>query len=120
MEADHSLYNSVRITEAGRVLLRLNHSGDTNMNVVLRYSSGQQYMESFSKFDVRVSRDHSGTKRVRISMREKSELARGYSAFSLPPNKAKQLAYAILMACASDGTNVEFNVEEISARSAAA
>jgi hypothetical protein len=85
------------------------------MNVRLVYQSGQQYSEHFSDFDVKVSR---GTTRVRASFKEKGG-GRGYSAWSLPLDKAQQLAYALLTACAGDAKPVEFGVEEPPTKSGA-
>ena len=82
------------------------------MNFTLTYQSGQHYSERFSSFDAKVSRDASGLGRVRISFREKTDGNHGYASLSLPPKKAKQLAYAILMACAGDDANpIVFSVE---------
>jgi hypothetical protein len=82
--------------------------GDKKMNIALTYQSGQQYSERLSHFDVKVSR---GTKRVRISFTEKGS-SWGHLSFSLPPDKAKQLAHAILTTCAGDVKPIEFTVGE--------
>jgi hypothetical protein len=93
------------------------------MNVHLTYHSGQSYSEHLSNFDVKVS-VNSG-KRVKVSFREKqppltyhtgqksSERGEeGYAAFSLPVDKARQLAHAILTASEGDVKAIEFAVEE--------
>ncbi len=91
------------------------------MNVHLTYQSGQSYSEHFSKFEVKVSENSS--KRVKVSFREKEPPAtyrtgqvlatsKGYAAFSLPIDKARQLAHAILTASEGDVEPIEFSVEE--------
>ncbi len=92
------------------------------MNVHLTYHSGQSYSEHLSNFDVKVS-VNSG-KRVKVSFREKQPPLtyrtgqppphpdEGYAAFSLPLDKARQLAHAILTASEGDVKPIEFAVEE--------
>jgi hypothetical protein len=91
------------------------------MNVHLTYHSGQSYSEHLSNFEVKVSENSS--KRVKVSFREKevvtyrtgqavSPPSKGYAAFSLPIDKARQLAHAILTASAGDVKPIEFAVEE--------
>jgi|SRR6266852_4647271 len=93
------------------------------MNVHLTYHSGQSYSEHLSNFDVKVS-VNSG-KRVKVSFREKQppltyhtgqssegQSSEGYAAFSLPVDKARQLAHAILTASEGDVKPIEFAVEE--------
>lgn len=90
------------------------------MNVDLTYKSGQQYSESLSNVDAKVVRSRHGSKRVRLSFREKED-GSGRLSFSLPSKKAKQLAYAILTACADDNVQpIEFGVEEAPANKEAA
>jgi hypothetical protein len=105
-----------RSTVAGRVFERLNLSdkGEVQMNVALTYQSGQQYSEYLYNFDVKVKRGTNGEKRVRISFAEKESGPgrHGHASFSLPRNKAKQLAHAVLTACAGDMKPIEFDVEE--------
>jgi hypothetical protein len=86
------------------------------MNVHLNYDSGQSYSKYFDNFTVKVSRD---VKRAKVSFREK-ENSRGYAAFSLPFDKAQQLAHAILTACAGDVGPIEFTVSESGGIKAAA
>ena len=78
------------------------------MNVHLTYQSGQSYSEYFSNFEAKVSR---GTKRVKVSLKEKQN-GHGYASFSLPLDKAQQLAHAILVAAMGDVKPIEFTVEE--------
>ena len=80
------------------------------MNVHLTYHSGQTYSEHFSDFGVTVS--GGGTKRIKFSFRQKESGGRGYAAFSLPVEKAQQLAHAILTASAGVMQPIEFTVEE--------
>ncbi len=90
------------------------------MNITLTYQSGQQYSETLTDFTVKVSRATHGLERLHVSFRQK-EGGHGYTAFSLPRKKAKQLAYAILTACAAEGVEpVEFRVEEAKPKAAAA
>lgn len=79
------------------------------MNVHLTYQSGQSYSQYLSNFEVKVSR--STARRVKVSFREK-ENGQGYASFSLPFDKAQQLAHAILTASAGDVKPIEFTVEE--------
>ena len=51
------------------------------MNVHLDYDSGQSYSQPFNNFQMKVS--GGGTKRVKISFREKGD-SRAYASFSLP------------------------------------
>ncbi len=88
------------------------------MNVHLIYQSGQSYSERLTNFDVKISRHN--VKRVHVSFREK-QTGKGYASFSLPFEKAQQLAHAILMASAGDVKPIEFTVEEsVGAKVAAA
>jgi hypothetical protein len=92
------------------------------MNVHLTYHSGQSYSEHLSNFEVKVS--EISAKRVKISFREKEPPvtyrtgqvpplpSKGYAAFSLPIDKARQLAHAILTASERDVKPIEFSVEE--------
>ncbi|MGH7744231.1 MAG: hypothetical protein ACREQ5_05340 [Candidatus Dormibacteria bacterium] len=90
------------------------------MNIDLTYQSGQQYMETLSNFTVKVSRATHGAERLRISFKQK-EGGHGYAAFSLPRRKARQLAYAILTACAAEDVQpVEFSIEESKPKAAVA
>lgn len=82
------------------------------MNVHLTYRSGQSYSEHLSNFQVTVKRRNS--KRVTCSFREK-EASSAYAAFSLPIEKARQLAHAILASAAAEDVNpIQFEVEEAS------
>lgn len=90
------------------------------MNLHLTYTSGQSYSEYFSNFRVTVSRKN--VKRVHVSFREKENendpqsltlKPKTYASFSLPIDKAQQLAYAILTATAAGDTSpIEFAVNE--------
>ncbi len=81
------------------------------MNVHLTYHSGQSYSEHLSNFEVKVS--EISAKRVKVSFREKEPpTSKGYAAFSLPIDKARQLAHAILTASEGDVEPIEFSVEE--------
>jgi hypothetical protein len=86
------------------------------MNVRLTYQSGQQYSEYLSSIDVKVFRRAT---RVKVSFKEKGS-GWGYSAWSLPSDKAQQLAYAILTACAGDAEPILFCVEEPPTKAVAA
>lgn len=82
------------------------------MNVHLTYESGQSYSEHLANFQVTVKRRN--TKRVTCSFREKED-GSAYAAFSLPIEKARQFAHAILAAAASEDVNpIQFRVEESS------
>ncbi|HXJ14120.1 MAG TPA: hypothetical protein VNH19_17730 [Candidatus Limnocylindrales bacterium] len=87
------------------------------MNVHLTYQSGQSYSDYFEKFSVTVS--GGGMKRVKISIREQKN-GRGYASFSLPVEKAQQLAHAILAASAGIEQPIEFTVEESKTKTVAA
>jgi len=88
------------------------------MNFRLDYHSGQSYGERFEDVTIQVS--GGGKKRVRLSFREKGNNARGYASFALPPEKMKQIAYALL--AASDGVDqpIEFSFEEPKPKAVAA
>jgi hypothetical protein len=87
------------------------------MNARLTYSSGQQYSETLSDFDIKVLRN--GT-RVKVSFKTKGS-DWGYLSFSLPLAKAQQLAHAINVQVVSDGAEpVRFAVTDTPAKTAAA
>ena len=89
------------------------------MNVRLNYFSGQSYSQMFATFCIKVSGAYS--KRIKVSFREKAGDSRSYASFSLPPDSARQLAYALLLATSSNDVNpVEFTVEESLSKAAAA
>jgi hypothetical protein len=79
------------------------------MNVHLIYQSGQSYSERLTNFDAKITRNNG--KRVHISFREK-QTGKGYASFSLPFDKAQQLAHAILTASTGDVKPIEFTVDE--------
>ncbi len=79
------------------------------MNVHLDYHSGQSYSEFFTNFAIKIS--GGGTKRVKVSFREKDN-SRAYASFSLPKEKAAQLAHAILAASVGVDQPIEFSFEE--------
>jgi hypothetical protein len=79
------------------------------MNVHLDYNSGQSYSEHFGNFGIKVSGGN--TKRIKISFREKGN-GRAYASFSLPKEKAAQLAHAILAASVGIDQPIEFSFEE--------
>lgn len=90
------------------------------MNFDLTYQSGQQYSDTLYNFTVKVSRNTHGGERVRISFKQR-EGGHGYAAFSLPRKKARQLAYALLAACASEDVQpIEFGVDESPKKAAVA
>ena len=70
-------------------------------------SSSQTYSEHFVNFRVAVSQK-SG--RIRVTFREKDGNA--FASLTLPPSKAKQLGYGLLMACAGDINPLEFDVDD--------
>ena len=73
----------------------------------------------FVNFGVKVSGAKS--RRTKVSFREKAESSSAYSAFSLPPDEARQLAYALLLVTSSDEVNsVEFAIDESPSKSVAA
>lgn len=83
------------------------------MNSQLKYPSGQSYSYHLSNFKVKISRSGNG-KRVHVSFKEKQSDT--YSSFSLPADKSRQLAYAILTACGGDISQpIEFEVDEAAA-----
>src|ERR1700732_2643625 len=90
------------------------------MNFRLTYKdSGNQYSEYLSKCDVKVSRSNNG--RIKSSFKQKDGNGQGYAAFSLPRDKARQYAYAILTAASSDDVDpIQFSVEEPPAKATAA
>jgi len=87
------------------------------MNVHLTYNSGQSYSETLSDFTVKVS--GGGMRRLKVSFRQK-ENGHGQAQFSLPAEKAQQLAYAILAATAGVELPIEFNVQELKPKVVAA
>lgn len=87
------------------------------MYIRLTYQSGQRYSEHFSEFVVKISRN--ATNRIVVSFSE-TGIGQGYSSWSLPSDKAQQLAHAILMACAGDVKPLEFAVQERPAKKAIA
>ena len=80
------------------------------MNVRLIYQSGVSYSQLFSDIKAKVSRGVA--KRVTISFREIGENQRAYASFSLPPNKAKQLAHAILTAADGETDPIELTIDD--------
>ncbi len=80
------------------------------MNVHLDYHSGQSCSEFFNNFTIKVS--GGGSKRVRVSFRDKADRSRAYASFSLPREKAAQLAHAILASSAGIDQPIEFSMEE--------
>jgi len=80
------------------------------MNVHLDYHSGQSYSEYFNNFTIKVS--GGGNKRIKVSFRDKAERSRAYASFSLPKEKAAQLAHALLAASVGVDQPIEFSVEE--------
>lgn len=80
------------------------------MNAQLTYPSGQSFSHHLSKFKAKVS--HSpNKKRIHVSFREKE--LQTYVSFSLPFDKSRQLAHAILTACAGDLMQpIEFEVDD--------
>jgi hypothetical protein len=79
------------------------------MNFHLDYDSGQSYSQRFDNFKITVS--GGGSKRVKISFREKGN-GRSYASFSLPKEKAAQVAHAILAASVGIDQPIEFSFEE--------
>jgi len=80
------------------------------MNVHLTYSSGHNYSAHLADFQVTITRKN--PKRVSFSFREKDK-GQPYAAFSLPTNKARQFAHAILASASADDSNpIEFMVNE--------
>jgi hypothetical protein len=90
------------------------------MNVRITYSdSGNQYSEHLINFDVKVSRSSNG--RIKVSFKQKDGNGRGYATFSLPRDKSRQLAHAILVQTSSEGAEpVQFSVEESPSKAVAA
>ena len=90
------------------------------MNVRLTYSdSGTQYSQYFSNFDIKVSRSSNG--RIKVSIKQKDGKGQGYASFSLPRDKARQLAHAILVQTSGEGAEpVQFSVEEPPTKAVAA
>ena len=86
------------------------------MNIHLDYESGQSYSQYFDNFGIKVS--GGGEKRIKVAFREKS--SRAYASFSLPKEKAEQLAHAILAASAGVEQPIEFAFEEFRPKVAAA
>jgi hypothetical protein len=80
------------------------------MNVHLDYSSGQSYSEYFTNFTIKVS--GGGNKRIKVSFRDKADRSCAYTSFSLPKEKAAQLAHAILAASVGIDQPIEFSCEE--------
>jgi len=92
--------------------------GEKMMNAKLDYSSGQSYSQSFSNLKVKVTRTSSG-KRVSFSFKANGDSS--YASYSLPLDKSRLLAHAILTACEGELLQpVEFQVDESSAKPIAA
>jgi len=87
------------------------------MNVNLDYDSGQSYSQHFADFKITVS--GGGAKRIKVAFREKAN-SRAYASFSLPKEKAKQVAHAILAATAGIEQPIEFSFEEAKPKAVAA
>ena len=79
------------------------------MNVNLDYDSGQSYSQFFSNYKITVS--GGGTKRIRIAFKE-SGGSRAYLSFSLPKEKAAQVAHAMLAASVGIDQSMECSFEE--------
>jgi len=79
------------------------------MNVHLDYDSGHSYSQLFNNFQIKIS--GGGTKRVHISFREKGD-SKAYASFSLPKEKAAQIAHAILAASVGVDQPIELSFEE--------
>ena len=79
------------------------------MNVNLTYDSGQSYSQHFANLKITIS--GGAAKRIKVAFREKGE-SRAYASFSLPKEKAAQIAHAILTASAGIEVPIEFSFEE--------
>jgi hypothetical protein len=86
------------------------------MNVLLDYDSGQSYSQFFTNFKITVS--GGGAKRVKVAFREKGDRSRAYASFSLPKEKAAQIAHAILAASVGIDQPIECSFEELKPRTA--
>jgi hypothetical protein len=87
------------------------------MNVNLTYQGGISYSQYFDDFTIKVS--GGGKKRVKVAFKENGN-SNAYSSFSLPREKAVQLAHAILTASAGVEQPIEFVFQERLSSSAAA
>jgi hypothetical protein len=87
------------------------------MHVNLDYDSGQSYSQHFANFQIKIS--GGGTKRVKVAFREHGN-SRAYASFSLPKEKAAQIAHAILAASVGIDQPIEFSFEEATPKVAAA
>ena len=79
------------------------------MNVNLDYDSGQSYSQFFSNYKISIS--GGGTKRIRIAFNERGD-SRARFSFSLPKEKAAQIAYAMLAASVGIDQAMECSFEE--------
>jgi len=87
------------------------------MNINLDYESGQSFSQYFADFKIKVS--GGGAKRVKVSFRESGN-SRAYASFSIPKEKAEQLAHAILATSAGIEQPIEFSFQEPKPKVAAA
>jgi hypothetical protein len=78
------------------------------MNVHLDYASGQSYSQPFDNYKITIS--GGGEKRIRVAFKEQG--SRAYLSFSLPKEKAKQIAHALLAAAAGIDQTMECSFEE--------
>ena len=90
----------------GRNLATQEH---TKLNVNLNYESGQSYSQFFSNYKITVS--GGGSKRIRVAFKENGD-NRAYLSFSLPKEKAAQVAHAILAASVGIDQSMECSFEE--------
>lgn len=86
------------------------------MNVNLNYDSGQSYSQFFSSYKITVS--GGGSKRIRIAFKESGNSR--YLSFSLPKEKAAQVAHAMLAASVGIDQSMECSFEEPKPKTTAA